>query len=510
MVMFMSKKIKYYIFFLLVFILTFCIFSFFRYDNIDLNVDDVILNHNLNEKLVYDVFIDGVRCSYDKNSDIYYFSSNEFKNDKIKFVSSHDVKYLIYSVEDNMYKVLVYNNEDYEIITISINDIPIVDISDMYDFNFSSVNESFFHPLDFNDSSIVENEQSVGVHIHNINLNNGLNDYTSLGSFCVRGASSQIFDKKSYKLTLQKKLGFDHIKDDTVWVLDALYMDPSKIRNLLSTYMWNSINDNQKVNNDLHGTFVEVFINNEYRGLYVLKEKVDSSVVNLSNDGLLLKSTGHLFPYQLDSFFESPYYIKDDSILNFEIKRNNKDIIHQFIPKMLTYHSNVGSYRIINDTYDIDNYLNYKIFVSLISGEDNVTSNQYYSMDDVDSNILITPWDMDLTWGLYWNSNRKIFSEFDENRDFDYEWMNENITKNMDDEMKKLLKDRYFQLRKSVITEDTINSFIDNYKDIIVESGANVRDGNKWYQYDIQQEVNNIKEWARKRIDFLDNYYNNL
>ena len=69
---------------------------------------------------------------------------------------------------------------------------------------------------------------------------------------------------------------------------------------------------------------------------------------------------------------------------------------------MRNFYVNNCDYNSLVTTFDVNNFFNYKILVSLLSGEDNVTTNQYYSMADSNSKILITPWDMDLTWGSFW------------------------------------------------------------------------------------------------------------
>ena len=131
-------------------------------------------------------------------------------------------------------------------------------------------------------------------------------------------------------------------------------------------------------------------------------------------------------------------------------------------------------------------------------------------MVDENSKILITPWDMDLTWGLYWNFDSDLYSIFSFDRDFEDQWMNDNIINGMDEKTLSLLKDRYWELRKNVITIDTINGYLDSYEELLVNSGAAKRDSERWYGYDIEFEIQRIKIWANERIEFLDNYFENL
>ena len=109
----------------------------------------------------------------------------------------------------------------------------------------------------------------------------------------IRGKTSREYDKNSFKYELIKENGENRKKNllgmrkDDDWVLDALYCDPSKIRNVLCCDLWNEINSvgiTKDYDIDLECEFVEVFINNNYSGIYVLKEPVDAKQVGIEDD----------------------------------------------------------------------------------------------------------------------------------------------------------------------------------------------------------------------------------
>ena len=496
------KKLKFIILsFLFLFLL--CLIFFFIKGN-KFDFEKIVNTHSLNKNLVYNLSIDGFICPYDKKNSLFYYSNNSIPN-SFTFVSDYDVSYRIYDSDDNLYKIIVYDDSYYDLISLYIDTVPIVNIYDMDIIKpYSNLNSlSQFNLSDFDETDYFN---YIGVQITNFNRDSSVKSFSSLGSMSVRGASSTFFDKKSYKLDLKKQFGFNNVSKDRVWVLDALYTDASKIRNKLSSDIWNLFNDNQSINNDLHSEFVELFIDNEYMGLYVLKEKVDRSVYSCLDDGLLLKATSHLLDDKINKFLSNPHIV-DDEILNFEIKKNNKEILDNFIDNMFVYYSSNSNYGLTSRIYNIDNFINYKLFVALISGEDNVSSNQYYSICGVDDKILITPWDMDLTWGLYWNLNTFLHSSFEYDKDFNKEWLDQNIINRMDTKTIEKFKDRYWELRRNVITMDTINSYLDSYKELLVNSGAASRDSERWYEYDVENEIETIREWAGRRIQFLDEYF---
>ena len=300
---------------------------------------------------------------------------------------------------------------------------------------------------------------------------------------------------------------FNIYKDD-VFALDALSTDNSKIRNLLSSELWNKINDNQKINNDLVGDYVEVFVNGYYKGLFVVKNKVTKKIVNLKNNGLLVKDVHK----DNDKFTEELLNNKisitaGNYFLKYQIKKYDEEAFINFVYKLQKYYGSTVTYKSINDNLDIDNYINYMLLVILINGRDNTIYNKYYSLSTSHSKIFLTPWDMDLTWGLNWSYTEELNSHFDMNTSIDKEWLNDYISKYTDKKTYKLLKKRYWELRKNGINNSFINNYIDKYLKKLTESEAADRDSIKWSGYNIKRETGKIKKWAKLRLAFLDQYF---
>lgn len=498
------KKYKTLYFFVFFVVLIFILYiSFFRNEKTE-NVE-LIYKKTQNNNLVYNISFNSGQAIYTYNDNCLYFPSASFlKTNKIKVYSKYKTKHFIQKV-DNIYYLFVYSADFYEQIPIKITNMPAINIV------YFDIPKHFDYPernsfIGFSGSSDAEKEyNNVGVQIMYMNYDNIFYDSSSaLLSF--RGASSLIYDKKPYKLKFDKKVNIMDIKDDVV-ALDALVTDRSKIRNLLSSNIWNKINDNQFINNDMYGYFFDLFINGEYVGLYSLKNKVNSDVTALSNSGVLLKSIAHVRSDYIDNLLNSNFTINDDGyFLNYQIKKYDQSSFYSIINKLKDYYSD-NSYESIYNNFDFNNYINYLLFVSLISGSDNITYNRYLSLQNSNSKILITPWDMDLTWGLNWSDTAELHSEFLMESSSDINWMNENITKNMDSKTLSLMKQRYWELRKDVITMDAINSYLDSYKELLVDSGAATRDSERWYEYDVEYEIEQIREWARRRIEFLDEYF---
>jgi hypothetical protein len=105
----------------------------------------------------------------------------------------------------------------------------------------------------------------------------------------IRGSSSQMLPKKAYGLTTRMA---DNVSNNNVsllgmpsendWILNGLAFDPSLIRDYLSYNLARAMG-----NYASRTVYVEVVINGEYKGLYVLQEKIkaDGERVNVTKIG---------------------------------------------------------------------------------------------------------------------------------------------------------------------------------------------------------------------------------
>lgn len=101
------------------------------------------------------------------------------------------------------------------------------------------------------------------------------NDYNGKISIEIRGSSSQMFPKKGYGLETQDSLGNNNnvkllgMPKENDWILHGPYSDKSLMRNFLIYEIGRKMG-----NYAPRMRFCEVYINNDYRGLYLLTEKI--------------------------------------------------------------------------------------------------------------------------------------------------------------------------------------------------------------------------------------------
>ena len=103
-----------------------------------------------------------------------------------------------------------------------------------------------------------------------------------------RGSASKKYDKKSFAIKFQDENGVKldvslfGLRSDNRWILDAMACDASRMRNRVSFDLWNEFSHpsyvaeyEETAMNGVNGTFVELYFNGNYNGIYCLNEKVD-------------------------------------------------------------------------------------------------------------------------------------------------------------------------------------------------------------------------------------------
>jgi len=107
------------------------------------------------------------------------------------------------------------------------------------------------------------------------NVTDPYNHYNGKIGIEIRGQSSQMFPMKSYGIELRDALGGSFEKSlfgmpkEADWVLYAPYTDKTLMRNFLAYIMSNELGRWAA-----HCRFVEVVVNGDYKGIYVLMERI--------------------------------------------------------------------------------------------------------------------------------------------------------------------------------------------------------------------------------------------
>lgn len=138
-----------------------------------------------------------------------------------------------------------------------------------------------------------------------------------------RGNSTWGQPKKPYALKLDKKKSILGMPEHKRWVLIANYLDNSFIRNEMAFYL----SEIFELNYTVHGKYVDLILNGEYKGLYWFGEaiKPDANRVNI-NDGSKNISDDEDKDYliEMDVYYDEPVKFKS-SIRNLPYMIKNDD-----------------------------------------------------------------------------------------------------------------------------------------------------------------------------------------
>lgn len=118
------------------------------------------------------------------------------------------------------------------------------------------------------------------------NITDPFNHYNGKIGIEIRGQSSQMFPQKSYSIELRKSNGTSSqdlsmfgMPEESDWVLYAPYTDKTLMRNFLAYTMSRELGHWAA-----NCRFVEVIVNDDYRGVYVFMERIkrDAGRVNIT------------------------------------------------------------------------------------------------------------------------------------------------------------------------------------------------------------------------------------
>ncbi len=370
-----------------------------------------------------------------------------------------------------------------------------------------------------------------------------------------RGATALGQPKKAYSIKLKdasdQKLfrSFFGLREDNNWVLDAMAIDPGRMRNRVCTDLWNDFSrlpyHSEKESNVINGTrgqFVELFINDQYNGLYCMTEKVDRKQLQLKKyddstatvRGVLYKSSGWSYSNFMGHYSDNQNYpgINPPDFNNnsetwdgFEVKYpdmgDNMLIDWKPLYDLVSFNATaaVDSAKFVNgykSNFDMPVWLDYYLFIDLLLATDNHGKNTFiYTYDKNKSNVMsIAPWDLDGTFGRRWDGSNNITTP---NQDFvsflmQYEHgeyaVFRNLKKFNPDNYNLNLRYRYAELRQTYFTKESLMARFLKYKEMFDKSGAGAREIAKWngtnVGIDLNAEMTYLSTWLDERLNYLD------
>ena len=334
----------------------------------------------------------------------------------------------------------------------------------------------------------------------------------------VQGSSSLAYEKKNYTIkfyedeTFSKSSKVDMQKGwgaQSKYNLKANWIDKTHSRNVVSARIAGKVQKKYGVLNDLpnngsiDGFPVEVYINNEFLGLYTWNIPKDAWMWNMDEtdpNQIVLEGSWYTeyvnFKKELDGFEGTGWEAEVGEPNQYTVANFNR------LVRFINNSSDEEFVRDFDQYLNKDACLNYLVMVYLIEGIDNTGKNMMLVTYDNGQTWYPCLYDLDSTWGT-WTDGTLVKS---------YEILPETIIANHEDNnlILKMIKcfpneisSRWFELRKDIFSKDGILQEFNDFRNSIPEE-AFQKEVARWQNIP-GYGMNQIEEFIDFRLKYIDN-----
>lgn len=421
------------------------------------------------DMLVKEISFNDTPLMYDEKGDRWFYSAADAPERDDPFVKWEYQGGIgrVHVVFDGI-RLLMYTDREYHLYELVTTTLPLMRIE--YEEKISFLEDIPMH------MTLLDNRPEAARHF-----------ITSEGKIHLRGNSTSIFPKLSYRFSLRTESDNGSIRGNDIpllgmrkdddWILYAGYNDQEKVRNVFSSNLWFEScaeNNRWKLENGDEYRYVELFINHDYHGLYALGYPIDGVQLQLNEREVSVKKNG--WP-ETDLYY----------ILQTPDTPEAWDLIHDYNEKILA-----ADPAVMRSYADPDNAADLYLFLMLIQGEDHVKpdgriKNLFLTFKEENGSrrLLYTPWDMDITWGNGWSSEVKNHSleYLYDSADNSFRMLRNPaliLAESGDENAARMIENRYNALRKDAWSDERIDRMLDDLEAQIFGSGAYLRDMELW------------------------------
>lgn len=390
--------------------------------------------------------------------------------------------------------------------------------------------------------------------IGNLNhLTDPFNDYYGLIGIEIRGQSTQMFPKKCYGFETRMESGENldttllDLPSENDWVLNGPFSDKSLMRNTMSYELGHRTGEYCTRN-----VYCELVINNDYKGIYILQEKVkkDKNRVDIATlnpteiigdnvTGGYIISVDKIpwdFEYGQDGWRSSPepsypnamditfqYYYPDPDVINDAQKNYIKNYITQAETALIGSNFKDPAKGYLK-YFDAPSFIDFMLVCEISKEVDKYRYSTYFhkQKDSDGGKIFAGPlWDFDLGYGNvnYWSPGLDHTGWLYEDVKVD-EYSRMYWWKRMmeDPYFRNLAKTRWVDLRMNKFSSLAINAVIDSIKTLTHDArvrnyeqwpilGEYVWPNYDWSNNDYDDEVEYFSEFLFDRIGWMDYHF---
>lgn len=337
-----------------------------------------------------------------------------------------------------------------------------------------------------------------------------------------KGVTSSNFEKKGYAISLQNTqeenidLSLLGMRSDNSWKLNAMVTDDNRIREMTAAQIWERLDmaDEEIREPGPRMEYVELVLDNDYKGLYCLVEPVDEKKLGLDSNDVLYKVLDHR-PFEDEDVQEA---IDNNWRIMSPVRIRYPKVIvdyaaawypmRDFTNKMFYGEEgfeNVGQMVYPENAYDI------YMFLMVVGGSDNKYKNMYFVADvgsDGSYIMKMIPWDLDLTFGNVYDYNGRNYTRFDQDITHVYQPAPAPILiQYAPESYENILLDRWRQYRRSFLSTEAIGRLMLDNQGYLIDSGVVARENARWPEYSMSTDIEYLLEYQSTRMEWLDEYF---
>ncbi|MDH6304333.1 hypothetical protein M2459_001065 [Parabacteroides sp. PF5-5] len=325
-----------------------------------------------------------------------------------------------------------------------------------------------------------------------------------------RGNTTWQYIKKPYRIKFDKKTSLFGLGAAKSWVLLANYLDPTFMMNTIAFKLGHQFG----VEYTNHSNHVELFLNEEYLGNYVLTEQVQVNEHRVNID----EETDFLVEF--DRYYDEDFKFKS-ALINMPVNIKSPDLEDEsgmdFVKKAINaldeaLYGETSGFPNSNwqELIDVPTLIDYIMINEIVRNRELVIPGSVYLYKKGDDKIKMGPlWDFDWGFGYtesghiyYDNAKTWLYKKYDKHSSgpggsFFYRFFD-------DPTFRQAYKARWNEMKGTL---ENLYSFIDDLRYELYQSS--VQNNKRWKKnHDIFDETDKMKDWLQERIEFLDENIN--
>ncbi len=330
----------------------------------------------------------------------------------------------------------------------------------------------------------------------------------------LQGTSSLNYEKKNYTITFYEDESYEDERSidfkfgwgtQSKYCLKANWVDKTHARNIVTANIAASAQAKYNVfsdtphNGTIDGEPVEVYLNNEFLGLYTLNIPKDDWLFNMDDD-----NENHIV-LSAASCCGGTNFTRAATFEDWEVEVGDEsDETLEKLNRLSSFIRNSSDEEFKNnfkEYFNFDSILNYFVFLQFAQLRDNVCKNTL--LVTYDGKIWYTSlYDLDTSWGSEWNGKELLNFSTPLNLEGNVLW--NRFSKAFPNE----IADRYFQLRDKLLSKDYVLNEFKMFNNSIPKTSFE-KENERWKNipgFDLSQ----IEEFLNVRVPVVDKLFTDM